>query len=1217
MKHLKFFFIFAVLLTIGTTVYGQDVTINGKNGSTVAARPQGSSDYDTFFKCGGFATWQPEQLSMVLTVADATDLTPNMQLDNPANNLFISNDGEKMQIAKGYSNYPTCYVSISLPKGYRFTQYSITFSKSGETKTLSGTGGTSVDFNQSGTTRFGETGSDFATYTNYRDVTIGSGSETISRTEMTEGDMGNVLYFKLQNPYDSGNGHRALITLENAKFYFTAEENYTPVAPVTAVSNVSAVDIPFPTSRVDFGRISKETYNGVSRVSYSSANVTDLEGNFTLYEAESIKDGTGIDGISGKVVDTKAGTISSVGNYFKVGGVKDANNANKEQVYYIESPNFVEVSDGTQVPVGYRIVGANIEYTNEAVVGERTFYIRYDYTSYGYTTNYYLYTNGNSVSWETRNNRRMQWTMDADGYIRSSNGYYLVFNQAYAGVQSTKPAESERFAIDENGNIYQKGWPDYYIRFSGDSWDNVALVSNTTGSNAYITNISNTMEDLSVDNFTLTIYGKDGSKIEDVNVTGEGSYPLTGLNNDAVKFGVTGIGFVRATLTLQALDPYLSHMDVVCQDEVQTAVRMSEGFDASDFSVSGGTFYFHLPADCEGHSVAITFENLKNEYLDNTYTGGSSANNSRLNFVKSAHYNEFGTSSNNIYNKVSEAANATKERQKVGTVGTKKFKFNNADEVGTSGGTLKEYAFSLESYGTTPNNGAFEELNFTVTATDQNKVRYVFTTDETRYNIAPTTAVQHRAYAFYEMDVHVQSATYEPEVEFVPIYNNTYYSGGDDKFYGAIVTANAGTAQKPKPGYSSTQEIFKMINKCITNGVDDKGHTDVPDNANKLLYLDFSQMAGVYEIATPGGPSTPQDYSNTNAKNCLIFLPEGTSASNNNVAAKVSAGKFKASNNIILTDKEPFYSPYEISIDASKYVKYERLLTNAKNGKVTSASIIMPFNILVDENGQHKNLIINSGGAIESEESTPAFSLHQMQATNCLSDEAPAGYPVEDNVTYAFFPNVQVAKTTKANTPYIVKVLKKTEGETTSFVITQRGATIEPTTSMASDYTFTGESASGTSSRGENPSSEPYNFTSKGSFSGKKLAKTPVVFYFAQNKFVSSGDLDAAHEFVGLHPFRAVYATGALTSAISSFEIYFGEGNGTPTGITDVTKRIDTGIMGGKGTITITSAIDNKVKIYNTSGMHFMNVDMQAGETKTVNVPAGIYVVNGVKIIVK
>jgi hypothetical protein len=205
------------------------------------------------------------------------------------------------------------------------------------------------------------------------------------------------------------------------------------------------------------------------------------------------------------------------------------------------------------------------------------------------------------------------------------------------------------------------------------------------------------------------------------------------------------------------------------------------------------------------------------------------------------------------------------------------------------------------------------------------------------------------------------------------------------------------------------------------------------------------------------------------------------------------------------------------------------------------------------------------------------------------------------------------------NTPYVVKVITPSEGNTTSFVVTQKGSLIKATTDMAADYTFTGESAIGTSTRGETHpgTSTTYNFTSKGSYSGKKLAKNPIVFYFAQNKFVNSQDLDAAHPTVNLYPFRAVYATPVSRSPLSSFDIIFDEGNGTPTGINDVTSRIDTGIRAGKGTITIMSAIDNNVKIYTAGGMNYYNIDMQAGETKTVNVPAGIYVVNGVKIIVK
>ena len=387
-----------------------------------------------------------------------------------------------------------------------------------------------------------------------------------------------------------------------------------------------------------------------------------------------------------------------------------------------------------------------------------------------------------------------------------------------------------------------------------------------------------------------------------------------------MKFGVKGIGHITGTLTLQALDPYIDRMSVVCQDQVQTAIRMEQYFTASDFSVSGGTFYFYLPTDCNGHEVLISYEDLKSKYADETYTGGSVLNNSRYNFVKSAHYNAFdnafGTTSNNIYGNLSEASNAQLERLKVNIVGTKKFKFNNADEVGTSGGTLTEYPFSLERYNNTdytpfpnpnPENLSvdFDQMKYTVTSADQQKIRYVFTTDETRYNIAPTTATQHRAYAYYTMEVHVQSSTYSPEVTFVPIYKNALYEDENGNrvegdFYGAVVTAVDGNG---KPGYSSTQEIFRVMDNKIQQGIQ-QGTQNMPTSHKQLLYLDFSQLAGVYEITTEQHQSM-EDYAATNAANCLIFIPAGQSAPNNNIAYKTENG-FRAANNIVITDNQPF-----------------------------------------------------------------------------------------------------------------------------------------------------------------------------------------------------------------------------------------------------------------------------------------------------------------------
>lgn len=1197
MKKLKHLFGrnlgFLIAVVFFTLVYSnalqaQNVTIRANNGSTIAAVKNGGVG-DTFFNVNGFATWQHEQLSMVLTTSDGTMLTPNGQLDNPANNLFSDNNGH-MQIAKGQlTNANICYVTLSLPKGYRFTGYTIKFSKPYYIN-KGRYSGQDIVFNpkQNANSTFGETNSTFSTYTTSAEATTGGSSKEISRTEMNEGEMSNVLYFKLQSP----SNERALITLESAEFFFTTEENYSPVTPAGEITTpVSAVDVPFATSKVDFGTIESRLYQGSTRVSYSSANVKDLEGNFKLYEAESLEDGTDLDNIQGKVVKYQDGTISSDGGYFKLG------RSEREQIYYIESPTTVTVSDGHDVPVGYRIVGAEFEYTNK-VGAYRTFYITYtvsDWFSSSPTT-YYLGIDGRFST------TRTIWEMDEEGYI-SSGGYYLYFNNGRASTQYGKPAETERFGINENG-IYQLQYPEYYICYyqytSG--WQTIreGQISKDNTDRASYEEIEHHAP---VGDYTLYIYDKEGKNPQEIEVNSSnagGKVKLENLNNDAVKFGVKGIGLIRATLTLQALDPYINDMSVVCQAKEQTVIRIAQTFTASDFSVSGGEFYFYLPKDQEEKEVAITFEDLHSKYFDESYDGGSSKHTSRLNFVKSVHYNAFGESDNCLYNDRDEASNAVLERQKVGTVGTAKFTFNNAEEVGVNGGTLREFPFSLEKY--REEGGDFDKMEFTVKSYDQSLKRYVFTTDETRYNIAPTTATQHRAYAFYEMIVHVQSNTYEPKVAFKKIYDKTFHGEAkEDAFYGVEVTAEDGQG---KAGYSSAAEIFKHINRAIENKKDDFGNTDVPSDQKYILYLDFSKMAGVYQT-TDSTHTSMEDFSAGNGANCLVFLPEGASASNDNVATKMASGIFHAVRNIILTDKEPFYSPYTIQVDAANYAKHERMITVAKNGKVTSATIIMPFQISIDEDGNHTNF----------NETEPAFSLHTMQATNCITDKAPADAIPESVASYAFFPSVENLKISEPNKPYIVKVLNPGEDDKTSFVITQSGTRINPTTDMnPTDYTFTGETAEGFLD------GIKYSFTNKGTFSGIKLPKNDGYYYFANNKFVCSNDLKDSYTDVKVYPFRAYYSTGTQNANLmSTFAIVFGkgEGNTDPTGINNVDETPDLVVAPGIGTITMASTIEQGVKIYNMNGVLVDKVMMGAGETQTINIPTGMYIVNGIKLIVR
>ena len=1169
-----------LLLVAGVTnTLAQNVTIKATNGSMVASKAKQGQE-DLGYKSGGFATWQHEQLSMVLTTSDHTNMTPSGQLDNPANNIY--SEGEHLQICKGDGRG---YVSLSLPQGYRFTSYTIKFSKPGQlTKGPSDDTSSQITFNSANqSSTFGETGRDFGSYITSATANRGGAAVTISRTENETNKMGNVLYFVLGPERDG----LELITIESAEFYFTAEENYSPILPAGVISSpVSAYDIAYSTSKVDYGEIGYTEYFGHSRITYTSDNVTDLKAFVTLFQSDAIKDGMDIDSIPGKkVVDYEKanGTITSEGGYFKL------SSPSKEQVYYIETPSHVTVSDGTKVPVGYRIIGAQIQYGKQ-LPGSKTFRITYNYNG----TKYYLRVNsgwGTSIEWTDRERNATTWTIDNEGYIQGG-GYYMIFNQTRVGLQSNKPAESERFGIDDNNNIYQLGWPNYFIRFhvttSGyyytyESYE--ALISPDTGEKASFEKINESSIGSGTTDFTLTIYNADGSKKEDITVNDDnpsGTYPLTGLNNDAIKFGVKGVGLVRATLTLQALDPYLNSMRVVCQDQTIPGIRPGQTFTANDFSVRGGEFYFYMPTESKGHDVLVSFENLKSKYFDETYDGGNPEHTSRLNFVRSEHYDAFGTSNNSIYNNTSEAQNAQKERQKVSVVGTTEFKFNNADEVGENGGTLTEYPYSLENY--TDAGGDFKQITFKVIeGEDQVDTAYVFTTDETRYNISPATAVQHRAYAFYKMIVHVQTQTYSEQIAFNKIYDKTLYRDKDGKtqthpFFGVTVTAPYGNNQQ---GYAATDKVNKLIREAIINDGDD---VNIPKDSAQILYVDFSQLEGVYQTTTAEHQSM-ESYSNTNAANCLIFLPPGSTAPNNNTAYKSEEGSiFYGANNIVLTDMQPFYSPYEIHMEGkTNKVEYTRQVTYDKYGKPKNASLILPFKITLTD-GTHTNTDGTS------------FTVHTLQANSAFTKIGDSNY--------AYAPKMTGVNEAEANKPYIIVIEGTAEGKDV-FKISQEGGVVAATTGMGSDYTFTGHSASGTES-----------VTMKGSYAGQQIEKTKNIYYFANEEFVNSKDY--VYDKVNSAPFRAYFVPNSNGAKLASFGLIFSEGIGDdPTGISSVDKNPDLMVIPGSGVITMTSTKEQNVRVHSTSGVMVNNTKLQAGETQTIQVPAGVYVINGVKIIVK
>ena len=1196
-----------ILLIIGVTDgLAQNVTVKPSNGSMIASVPENISgtddDYDTFFKRGGFATWRHNQLCLTMTTSDSKELTDNFQLKNPANNLYGRTSTNEIEMGRGASQATrNCYMNFALPKGYRFTGYEIVFSRKRDDFGNSDNGGYNTTNNSytGGTTKFGETNKDFEyldgyykTVTYNADATLENGSVTIKKEDET--GMGNILYFRLTD-VNTGKG-RMVITFHSITLYFTPEEDYTPVLPQSSIGvPVSAVDIPFETGKVDYGSIESRRYNGVDRVSYSSANVIDMKANMTLYEAGSLDDGTNFDGTSGKVVKYQEGTDFTIRNYedFFVLGKSGA-----EQVYYLETPTYVTLPDKneTKNPVGFRIVGAELEYEYGTAIPARQITETHHYITYtsGGTT-YYLDKTGLFVT-----GTKTEWEIDDNNYVHIGDTYLTYRQSKGTYYLSTGNSSAEyKMRLYDGKIVLSDGYYVYtYYYLKGNSTGATPVLGNSNDDDAIWTTeeITTNVPAFTPAPFKLHVYDKDGTLLETREIkssTDNGTVTLTGFNNDAIKFGVEGIGFVKGVLTMQALDPYIDRMSVVCQDQTQTAIRMTQTFTASDFSVNGGEFYFYLPSDCANHNVKISYEDLWSHYADETYEGGSADHNSRFSFVNSEHYNKY--TSDNIYNNVDEAKADKKtvnERQVVDLVGSAKFKFNNADAMQTTGGTLTEYPFTQANYEAAPNKGKFSTMTFTVTSSDQNKTAYVFTTDETRYNIAPTTALQHRAYAFYEMKVHVQCATYTPKVKIEKVYDNscTENNGAaeDKPYYKAIVTAPFGNPVQK--GFASDKQIEDAIDNVITNKKDDFNNTDVPASAKQILSVDLSGLAGYYTNSQAS--MTLNQYKNTKlGENALVFMPKGVTTSDDNFAYMTEGGNFRAANNIILTDKKPFYSPYDIQVPSNNYATYKRLRTASTEGLVKKATIVMPFTLDVT-NGKHTNEAGVPGEGFE-------FNLRNMVALKTQPSQTG-----ETTAQYGdgYFELVSGDKT-EANRPYMVEVLSA-NGNDFSFVATQKGSNIIATPGI----TFEGETVGG--------------LTNTGTYSGVKVPSKNNIYYFNRDKYICSSILDPKTQSeVYVQPFRAYYNPSSGTGAkVTMFNILYDElcdDDGFATNINAARSRGPLSVFTGKGFMSLTSDEDISVTVYNTQGTMIANLMLRAGERQDINVPAGVYVVNKNKVIVK
>lgn len=1152
----------------------QTVSISPKTGNVISAVSYDNENHVRNY--GG--VWVHDQLPLTLLTSDDAGLTDDGLVKKHANNVGVEEG--KLGLISGHGTIKN-HMTLSLPKGYRFTSYKIVLNYENW-----------HEDNDAVATTFRETKRDFAT--NYASVNVEKNAKkiTLTRTSMSGDDMGNILYF-LQ---DHENGH-STVSVESFTITFECTDKFNESlhAGKTELANpVSCIALPFQTHRTDLGEIKETTKEGYRSYKYNYENVKDLSADFLLYDKDGVVNGTAE---AGRVGD---GAISSVYYNGQLTFVGLKNNT-----YWLETPTDAITQNGKRTPVGYRIVGARLLYANNA-------------HSIGFKKGDNIYItdgNGNYMNSSLEfTPTKVEWTYGADGKVSTKSGKKTYYLRHYTGsflfptisLRTTTKAEQASVYNTKGLNLFYGSVENAYI-ISYDASGN-AVYDKDPKNNAVVVNANPTPETST--GFTIKLYDKTGEKVEqqakvDANHV-EGALVLEKINNDAIKLQIEGLeegqeAFVCFQVQLEALNPYIDKMDITCtQPSGEQALKKQ--YLADDFTIgTDGKVDFGVPSNFGTTNLRFAFDGLHSKSADETYPAGQVGEYSRYHFVKSEYYNLIGE---NLQAHRSEAADyddCTK-KIRVDVAGDKAFRCNNSDKfkAGTTGSETfyyEEYRYTNTAYNT--QGGQWKEM--VANSVDDYVKRYIVVCDETRYNIAPTTTPRHAIYAYYSTDLKLTTVDYTPEITYTKVYDDAVIPTGPDKNYyvGATLRLkdNAGSLLPEGTGYAFTKQIIDQINADIA-----AHKANAPVDADHILYFDASKVNSLLFSSNNAAWGQLEDLKRDLGMNALIFLPTGVTDNHDNVASKsLSGDDFIAENNIVLEDQWPFFSPYDIRINAANEVSYKRFVANNNDTKKW-VSIVLPFTVAVDaETGQYIN-----------EDDKCDFTFFKMNTTNAFSKPNPSG--IFTDIDAHFSPCTGVS-TTQPNDAYIVRIdrAEMTEKEAKlMFILRQRGSTIVKT---PVGRTIKGAASSGTIN-GQN-----MVLTPQATFSGAEVDKNQGIFYFNKDKFVSSSALNMSNT-VKVLPFRSYYdCTGMGTGKRNIRYINISlEPNNATTDIQEVTsKTTNAGFVFSSqaGQLTVKATKDLRVNVRNVSGQTIDVKALKAGESHSVKLPSGIYVVNGTKVLVR
>lgn len=1019
-----------------------------------------------------------------------------------ANNMTFTTPGN-LEFYNFKGNYGSQCFAIMAPKGYRFTEYWMSIcsnTRSDNKMSNSGAAGAIISrytYNTNSTYEYTTASGESLTLT-------GSNEEIFSHTLS---NAGNILYFKI----DYTNSTTQWCThMNELRLTYVIDEEFE--AKIPNDNNENQVN----TGILNLGQFTNAS--GSAAYYFEKLNVTDLEDVNIVAE-----NGSTQMSVSNGVINVPAGT------------------------YWIESP------------AKFRITGAKMNFylgdattyvpTNTLISGEKY--------KIGDGEGHYMRKNTNNNRWGIVNATEEQalvWTITASGsgytIYSETYGRYLVYS---SGNLSLATNATTIWNYDGNGHFTcVSGSNTYGINYNT-SWNARNITSYTPNTVLYT---------LSGNPYSATLYGTSATtSVGMASLSASkpsASLTASNLNNDGVKFTVTGTAAFTVDLTLEPLDPNVQTLEVGYLPN-GTAAAANNSVD--NVSVTSSNFKFNngeviavpiRPMDDDDATHQIVFRNAYNEsridWYDGTATGLS-------NYHLVGSYDESGT--------LVTSTDAPYAKVDANQAGTVKIEFSNIKTLTANGGTLTETPFQKS-------NAGYQNIRL---ANDLEKDVYIYTADEP-VNCIMTAAGKnvnnHIAYTFYEAKVKPIQVIETPVVEVTPIYTETFKGDNtkvgiynqalsknvtinkdteldsDHTFYGVTVTSVSDNPSVQPSGYLTGEAVVAAIKAKMQ---EQTGIYSTEDPFRTLLYVDMSTLKSI-----SGDENTWKEIMLGSADNCLFFMPSNFAISQSMPGGGIIAGGDNgvAVTDITIIDQQPFYTPHNFRT-STHLANYTRKVTPvAGHEDATTVTVVLPFDVNLSADGHLKT----ASDAVD--QSVQFFKLSDNIEKNKNNDK------IYDVV----LSNVTMGRAT-AGTPYIVKTDNSVTGGTV-FGVSILGANFANGSNIA------------------DLSGQDDSFTSKGTFSGTVI-RGEEIFYFSKDYFWNSKTL--SDNYVNIRPFRAWYkTTNSSINALARFGLLWDE---EISGVSEMlTTAPATGVV-----------YDIQGRVVSSNGL--------------TSLPKGLYIMNGKKIFVK